>query len=715
MTFFVAADLHGRKINLEFPTMQNSPSLHDVIATVESTFQNEALATRPPTASYPSSQTTFKVGSLQLFNEHNMSWEQLQFPQQILERTQLYVVQANPQHTESQEQIPVPRKPSKRVAVPQPDAFPLSPNVSRAANLQQNRPTTSAADTSSGTTPRIRPPTQQYASSSSPSLANSTESLKTWRTAAATAASNSSASPLPAQWFRQPLLASSPSNAPAPGAASGGDSQRNATSPTRIRSFVQSAPGKSFSSQDANSAQKLESLREKASTDEKVRLVFYFLDKGYLPPNLLSASSGGGVIGPSARIGPERFANMFHILKLGINHEIVDEIFRRSDVDHDGSLSLSEMQQLALQYPTLLDSLFYRLVDGTEFTNVQRELKQELAQLSELAAIRSDADSKLAKLTSQVDEQRSSMQSMEHDQMRRSLQERELRQYQELTAQEIDHEDSDIGEMQRQIARMKDDWQAQQQVAAHAKKEADAARQKQRETHHKLVQCESNIARIRQMLQEAELEYERVQQTANSFEAEVTRQVEAEQNAAAQCDQIRLYVEAGEAETAQANSRVFQKRNDQSQRAKELAKFAAETMRHQTLLSEATRSLDQLQDRQRLLVAEQQKAAGAVAQQDQRVSEKEQQLLELTQKRAVLEQKERPLLEQEILLKEQRARIEDRELKLRRDAGSLYDTPTQSAALRGQQRSLQHFSSPATSTLYSASEQQPKTLSPTRR
>jgi hypothetical protein len=670
MTYFVAADIAHRKVNLELPlpSARGGPqSLQEIIRAIEDVFQNEACALL---AALQIPVPLFSVASLQIFNERSLSWEPLQYPQQIMDRSQMYVVQADPNHEESQEQIPLPRKPSPRVTTA--ESRPLSPTFAR---------------------PRASAPQLPAAAPATDLLQDQAPST-VWRIPSGQG-STPAALPaaLPAGWFRQPHFTASGSASPATDAAA----VARAASPPRQRALVSSAdvgPAPHRSVQ-------IDSFRENATIDEKVRLIFYFLEKGTLPASLVTCFGG---VGPAARVDAERFATMFRSLKLGVTPEIISEIFRRADLDNDGLLSLPEVQQLAMNYPTLTDSLFFRLVDGYEYSTMQQQLSQDLAALSELTNAHRDVSSQVTVVSKELADQRTALQRLEAEQMRRSLQERELRQFQEQEASGIASEERDVKQMLAQLSRMRQDLQAQQQQGSKTDAEVDKARQAQRETQHKIAACESNISRIRQMLRDAEAELDQLHAVASSQEADAARLLEAAQAGARQGDTLRLFIEQGEAQAAEASERAAQKRNDQTIRAQELSKFAAETLQHQTKMMEMTRALDQLQERHQRAIAEDQAAAANVSRQQLCVSSREAQLLHLTQRRAALEQRERPLLEQEILIKQQRALLEQNEQKLRQDAGCLYDS-TRTASR--QQTPMAGSGSPTPA--------QHKTVSPARR
>ena len=84
-------------------------------------------------------------------------------------------------------------------------------------------------------------------------------------------------------------------------------------------------------------------MPENASHDEKVRIVFENIDAN-----------------KDRVIQPEEMKRSLHMV-LDFSTLTVEDLFRKADHDRDGVVNFAEWQRFAELYPTLLDSLYYRL------------------------------------------------------------------------------------------------------------------------------------------------------------------------------------------------------------------------------------------------------------------------------------------------------------------------------------------------------------------
>eukprot|EP00754_Rhynchopus_humris_P049973 Rhum_TRINITY_DN8677_c0_g2::Rhum_TRINITY_DN8677_c0_g2_i1::g.29305::m.29305 len=62
----------------------------------------------------------------------------------------------------------------------------------------------------------------------------------------------------------------------------------------------------------------------------------------------------------SGAVTPDRFAALLSSLRIDLSDESVRGLFAKADANGDGVLSSGELHRFAEQYPTLLDSLYYR-------------------------------------------------------------------------------------------------------------------------------------------------------------------------------------------------------------------------------------------------------------------------------------------------------------------------------------------------------------------
>ena len=85
-------------------------------------------------------------------------------------------------------------------------------------------------------------------------------------------------------------------------------------------------------------------MQENASHDEKVRVLFDATD----------ANS-------NRVVEPEELKRLMHMLHIDFSALTVEDLFRKADHDKDNVINFPEWQRFAELYPTLFDSLYYRL------------------------------------------------------------------------------------------------------------------------------------------------------------------------------------------------------------------------------------------------------------------------------------------------------------------------------------------------------------------
>ena len=90
-------------------------------------------------------------------------------------------------------------------------------------------------------------------------------------------------------------------------------------------------------------------LSDNATHDEKVRAVFEEVD-----------------VNNNHSVEPEEFRRAFRAHAFDFSAATVADLFAKADTNQDGLLSLPEFQRFCEMYPTLLDSLYFRIRDYWE-------------------------------------------------------------------------------------------------------------------------------------------------------------------------------------------------------------------------------------------------------------------------------------------------------------------------------------------------------------
>ena len=100
-------------------------------------------------------------------------------------------------------------------------------------------------------------------------------------------------------------------------------------------------------------------LPQDASHDEKVRACFEGLDAN-----------------TNRVIELDEFKRGFQMFGMDFSPATMDDLFRKGDIDNDGVISFPEWQRFSEVYPTMLDSLYFRLKSHWEIVAAKNELDQ---------------------------------------------------------------------------------------------------------------------------------------------------------------------------------------------------------------------------------------------------------------------------------------------------------------------------------------------------
>jgi hypothetical protein len=611
-TLHIAADIYGSKVNLEIE-FPSLPTLSELNSVIQNSFSNECVVLRPPGASLQN----FLLGRVQIYVEAEGNWRDVVSPTQLSEYAQLYVIQADPKVQESQQQIMPARRPSRPPifpTAPPPPATPLSPVVHR--NVSPSRSRVDAV----------------------PSMATPQSALR-GRTSSPT------------------VLAAQPS----PAGGRHNSPSRNVTS-TPLRTVVSAAPTSISDLQGSTAAQSLPAripLPSEASTpQEKIRFVFDEMDL-----------NGNRVI------EIEEFRQVLRTLNVDFTPATVTDLFRKADRDRDGVLSISEFSNFFSSYSTLLDALFFRLRDVIEARNHQRDMNEEKAALDAARERRAHAQQTVAEAARLVEQQLKKLSLLDLERTQKQQREREVRAYlaegdaelegakREVHTRESDVAQSRANEESRKMALSDARQRAQESEREVALENAQlaAAQDKERQLHQLLLEAQAQTARFQQQVQGAQISLARSRDhEANAFQALADAQKEL------QWAQDRL---------ANAEREALLKSERQKELRGLLDEVQMEISRLIHRIDDEQRDTEACRERERnnqILLAD---ADAATVAQESRLLVKDQEIVEFNKRRAAMEQQERPLLEQEVRLREQRDTLEEKEGRLRSDAGSHFEGP----------------------------------------
>lgn len=404
-------------------------------------------------------------------------------------------------------------------------------------------------------------------------------------------------------------------------------------------------------------------LPEAPPYDEKVRLIFENLDTNR-----------------NRVLEPDELRRGFRITGLDFTAATTDELFRKADVDRDGVVSFAEWQRFCELYPTLTDSVYFRLKahfehaaqeqacldsrnlrPGLEEAERRAKAAYDQSQLDADDASRrlSDADRGVADAAGRhraaEDAVREGQRGVDRARQQRAERERELAAERERERQsQLRAQDSarEIDGAQRHLADIQ---------AALAGAEAHEQRIQQ-----ELADAQREVARQRQAAELAAADLQRAQDRHNAVLGELPRGAEDAAAALAAADQ-----ELAGADAAQ---------RDVGMRAHDAAAAAAELGR---VRDDAARLMQQLRDAQEPARLGWLDAQRELEDHDRRVADMEAALAADADRRRAQDDAEKGLVEQEIRLREQRETLEEKEGALRQAHSQFFKQPASGTSVTG--------------------------------
>jgi hypothetical protein len=612
---YVAADLYSQKVNLEFE-LPSVPTVSELLSAVQATFSNESAALKPPTLALQ----TIRVTKLQVYKDEDGSWSDLTSPTQLSEFAQLYVFQAEPQYQESQQPIPPARRPSRPAPAPISPVSVQTPLRRPSSPQRTPIPTYSTLNLNGAAqrTPGSYGPRSEHIAFGSYSRA-----------------SESQPQPRQVSPRRFGVQASMPSA-------------------VHASSVVQHPLGPASPQRD-NLARA--PIPEHPSQRDKIAYLYDEMD-----------TNGNRVI------EPEEFRALIRMLGVDFSNATLSELFQRGDLDRDGVLSLGEFTQLLTNYPTLLDATFFRLRDIQEARNLQKMMAEERAALDAAREQRSRSAAMASECARLVAEATLKIRESEAEAAHSASRAAELHHVMGQSTSDVEH-----GARLRLAAQVDVDA-VRDKEASHAGALADAGHHV-RESDSRLVAeqehlraCQDKERQLQMLLLEAQKATERQQHIALEAQSELARRRDQEHQAAVHLAEVQreaqiLFDRLGAAER---ELRLREERQKEIQAL--LSDATAVLTRVERRLDDERHDVAVCADREksnRMLLNE---AEASVLAAERRVASRDQDILTFNQRRASMEQQERPLLEQEIRLREARDSLDEREVKLRRDAVSYFDS-----------------------------------------
>lgn len=672
---YVAADIYGQKVNLQVDGVK-VPTLPELYQTIQQLFSNECYVLRPP----GTTQQQFSIEKVQIYSDEGketgqpVGWKDLVSSSQLKPRAQLYVFQSDPTVEESQQKISrhLSRKPSLQVA-------PASATVSRSVSAAQRISTPPSSGAAYAGTSSLTPTSRNYggdyypSSLPSPVTGGNTARMNNdvvlgsevspirFRSAATGAIAASSLTP---RSYRSKITTSSSVDV-AVTSRTPSTSTFNSPLPVVQHSVLSSGRTLSHSSatskpallQDSKPSLTTKHPGEHAAPAEKHRYLYHLITSKY----------------GTREVELDHLRTFLEDHHFGMASTIaLADLFARCDADGNGKLNSAELSALFTMLPTLMDSLYFRLLDADDYAQLVAQLHREQHQLDAILTSQSSLASQVEQFRRDLDVQSTTMSRLADASEETLLQLSEQKDSIHLMEQECErlrHEkDACTDDAKRQSALI------DQTKAAHAdtKRKAEQAEAFARQSQLKLTSCEDRVKELQRMLA-------RVQEEC----AEQFQFVESSTRDAANLRQQ-------EADFAQREKELLQGLSVRRDRAQELDVHVQRRRQQATEHRDAVQRLErELQEHSAHKIAEEHKlqrihqseqevnqqlsrVAGTIESQEDKLRALEEKIQQFNERRMAMEQKERPLLEQELMLRSHRDALDQQEQRLKREVGSLF-------------------------------------------
>jgi hypothetical protein len=430
-----------------------------------------------------------------------------------------------------------------------------------------------------------------------------------------------------------------------------------ATSPRRglaplAASFSHSVtnPSASFATSQASVNQR---MPENPSHETKLRLTFDEMD-----------------LNKNRVVEMEEFRRTFAALKVDFSAATVSDLFGRADSDRDGVVSFHDFSNFGMNYPTLLDSLYFRFREQYEEGRRKQVVDSQNAALEEARRRQEQSRLQADDARRDLDNQETSLVLQEQDMQARLLKERDCRTSQMDAKKESERSHYDRTEKERDLVAGREREHQRHGGVVEAQRAVEGAERRMAGQESELHKAQEKERQLEALLAEARRESERQRTALQAAGAELGQWRDREQQAlgvyadaqrevqrladslnAAELEHARRIEKEREADAflaeAQRDAARAAQRRDEEER--ELQIQREREMHMQRLLQDAVR---QAEDQHRALRA------------------LEQDMVDYLQRRLQIQEQEMPLLEQEVRLREQRYNLEERETKLRSETQS---------------------------------------------
>ena len=660
-TVFVAADLYNRKVNLE-TTFEQLPTISTLKKKIFDTFHNECAERKP----LHRPLQHFSMLSINLYDEIHQTWVELLSASQIENRSQLYVFQNDPSYLESREQIPVPVKPSSSlisIIIP------------------------AASSNTTSTTPRWEVLEKRGATTITPSSGGpgffsdmiNKEGFNTGGNHNNTTVLNSSIAPLGGdQQQHLPHRRSSSSALEYVHSHQAASKNMSHTSMVAGGPVISSLEG--FDSSPHKKSKSLFPQQHYSRTEpgknvdnmplsEKIHHVFESMDRQR-----------------RQFVDESNFRSCLRDVRIDFAAPVIGNLFRRGDVDKDSVLSFAEFSELMKQYPTLLDSIFYRHWDLAEGEELQRHLANAMVALDDDKKKRCHGAQQVQELAQQFEEAQRLVKKIEDEKAARGQRELDLRDMVKEIDAAMDRTKRAAADKQREanIFVLKED--TAKKALADAEQESSYTLLQVDALKEHVEASERRTVELQQQWEVSKKEADNHRRNLIDCQKVVEDCKTNERQCAQQLDDAKRQVEAQRQSMQGLLSELYESEERQRHVMASLIQERDENVRLVEYIGDAQRAVEAAKDREGALRNELRLVDGRVQDGERRIQLAEQDIQHFAHRTSSTEQKEKPLIEQELRLKEERGKLEEKESTLRRHANAVFDPTSRGSPLRPQPR-----------------------------
>ena len=410
---------------------------------------------------------------------------------------------------------------------------------------------------------------------------------------------------------------------------------------------------------------------EVASFEQKIRTVFEEMDGNQ-----------------NRVVSSDDFRRALRMLSIDLSVATVNDLFHKADADRDSVVSFSEFERFSYNYPTLLDSMYFR--NKEYYEDQRRKKKLDLQRLALEESIEKERAVSVLQLEGRkaIEEQELRMTQVEQDLQGRLLKERESRAQHLEAKRESERQLLEKNEKEKEVTQAKERERGRHQQLAEAQKATEAVQRKQSAVEADLLRCQEKEKQLEALLAEARRETERQGQLVLVAADDTRRSHEREQQQTQLFNDVQREMQRI-LEGVSLSERELARRKERERDSEAvLSETQRETARCAQRRDEEEREMGTRRERDSNLCRSAQDANRGFLDQQQCLVSLEEDYAAYIARRQQIEQQELPLLEQEIRLREQRYALEEKETRLKTEAISFQSVSGRSPAARHETSSL---------------------------